>query len=222
MPEMTASIEDISVFTDEEVVRRVLSGELSLFEIVMRRNNQRVYRAVRAILKSDAEVEDVMQEAYVRAYAHLGEFSGRSRLSTWLVRIAVHEAFARLRRQKRIMSFDGEDWEASDMEHAHESPEQLTSDRELRGILEEAVDALPGGFRAVFVLRAVEQLSVTETAEVLGIAEDTVKTRLHRARRLLKAALTDRMGTAVPALFDFHLSRCDRVVRGVLRKLGAS
>lgn len=219
MSDPIPSPEQPPVLTDEEVVRRVLAGEIALFEVVMRRNNQRVYRAVRSILRNDTEAEDVMQEAYVNAYAHLADFSGRSRLSTWLVRIAVHEAFARLRHRKRITSFDNEEWEAFDMASTHESPEHLTSDRELRALMEEAVDGLPVGFRSVFMLRAVEQLSVTETAEALGIPEETVKTRLHRARGLLKTALTERIGTAVPALFDFHLSRCDRVVSGVLERL---
>lgn len=216
---MTESAQQFSALSDEDVVRRVLAGEIELFEIVMRRNNQRVYRAVRSILKNDSEAEDVMQEAYVRAYAHLADFSGRSLLSTWLARIAVHEALARLRRSRRVTPLDDSQWEAQDMTVSSDSPERATSNRELRTILEEAVNELPDAFRSVFVLRAVEQLSVNETAEVLGIPEDTVKTRLHRARGLLRTSLTGRIGTTVPALYDFHLSRCNRIVALVLARL---
>jgi RNA polymerase sigma-70 factor (ECF subfamily) len=185
----------------------------------MRRHNQRVFRAVRAILKNDDEAEDVMQEAYVSAFSHLANFEGRAQLSTWLVRIAVNEAFARLRRHKRAMHFDDSESEVLEMPAPTRGPEENASDTELRGILESAVDTLPEGFRTVFVLRAVEQLSVGETADVLGIPEDTVKTRLHRARGLLQSSLAGRIGSALPSLFDFHLSRCDRVVSGVLDRV---
>jgi RNA polymerase sigma-70 factor (ECF subfamily) len=197
----------------------VLGGEIELFEVVMRRHNQRVFRAVRAILKSDDEAEDVMQEAYVNAYAHLSSFAGRAQFSTWLVRIAVNEAFARIRRHKKLADWNDSEAEVLDMPTQTRGPEEIASDSELRGILESVVDTLPEGFRTVFVLRAVEQMSVSETAEILGIPEDTVKTRLHRARGLLQASLEGRIGNTLPSLFDFHLSRCDRVVRGVLDRV---
>jgi RNA polymerase sigma-70 factor (ECF subfamily) len=205
--------------TDEDLVPRILAGEIALFEVVMRRNNRKVYRAVRAILKNEDEVEEVMQEAYVDAYAHLADYSGRSRLSTWIVRIAVNAAFGRLRRGRRTVSLDDVQTEAFDMITSQRGPDQHASDHELRGILEQAVDGLPDAFRTVFVLRVVEQLTVSETALVLHIPEETVKTRLHRARSLLQAALTGRIGTALPSLFDFHRARCDRVVSGVLSRL---
>jgi RNA polymerase sigma-70 factor, ECF subfamily len=208
-----------SASPDEEIVAAVLGGEVELFEVIMRRHNQRVFRAVRAILKSDDEAEDVMQEAYVSAFAHLSSFAGRAQLSTWLVRIAVNEAFARLRRHKKVADWSDSEAEVFDMPTQTRGPEENASDSELREILESVVDTLPEGFRTVFVLRAVEQLSVGETAEVLGIPEDTVKTRLHRARGLLQASLAGRIGSALPSLFDFHLSRCDRVVHGVLSRV---
>jgi RNA polymerase sigma-70 factor (ECF subfamily) len=209
--------------TDEQVVSRVLGGESALFELVMRRYNQRVYRAVRSIVQSNEEAEDVMQEAYVSAYTHLGDFAFRAQLSTWLVKIAVHEAFARKRRAQRFAPLDAADPEDRVMVSSTRNPEQRVSDHELGGILERAIDDLPEGFRTVFVLRAVEQLSVTETAEALGVPEDTVKTRLHRARGLLRTALIDRVGTALPSVFDFHQTRCDRVVGRVLERIrGAS
>jgi RNA polymerase sigma-70 factor (ECF subfamily) len=206
--------------TDEDLVSRVRAGEAACFELVMRRNNQRLFRAVRAIVGTDDEAEDVMQEAYVNAYTHLGDFSGRARFSTWLTRIAVNEAFARLRRRRRVTAIDDTNAQDHRMASPYSGPEQHASDRELRVLLEHAVDALPEAFRTVFVLRAVEQLSVAETAEVLDIPEDTVKTRLHRARGLLQTALTERVGASLPSIFDFHLSRCDRVVARVFARVG--
>src|SRR6185436_17841571 len=163
------------------VLARVRGGEIDAFEVVMRRYNQRVYRTVRAILRDEDETLDVMQEAYVNAFAHLAEFSGRARFSTWLTRIAVHEAFARLRKRKRVESLDDTESEELLMASPVLGPENRASDGELRTLLEEAVDGLPEAFRTTFVLRSVEQLSVAETAEVLGIPEETVKTRHHRA-----------------------------------------
>jgi RNA polymerase sigma-70 factor (ECF subfamily) len=211
-------------YPDEEVVNRVRGGEVALFEVLMRRHNRRVYRTARAILQNDADAEDVMQEAYVSAYAHLGDFEGRARFSTWLLRIVVNEALARRRRTLRLVPLPGreagaDDREAQSMTSQTRGPEETASDRELGLLLEQSVDALPEGFRTVFVLRAVEQLSVAETAEVLGVPEETVKTRHHRARGLLQDALLNRVGTALPSLFDFHLSRCDHVVAHVLARI---
>jgi RNA polymerase sigma-70 factor (ECF subfamily) len=205
--------------SDEEVLARVRGGEIDAFEVVMRRYNQRVYRTVRAILRDEDETLDVMQEAYVNAFAHLGEFAGRSRFSTWLTRIAVHEAFARLRKRKRLEPLDEMDSEDGFMTSPLLGPENRASDGELRVLLEEAVDGLPETFRTTFVLRSVEQLSVTETAEVLGIPEDTVKTRLHRARERLQSVLSERVGGTLPELYGFHRPRCDRVVATVLSRL---
>jgi RNA polymerase sigma-70 factor (ECF subfamily) len=218
-PNPRPNLDHYAASSDEEIVTRVLGGEIELFELIMRRHNQRVFRAVRAILKSDDEAEDVMQEAYVSAYTHLATFAGRAQLSTWLVRIAVNEAFARLRRHKKVADWNESEAEVFDMPTQTRGPEETASDHELRGILESVVDTLPESFRTVFVLRAVEQLSVSETAEVLGIPEDTVKTRLHRARGLLQNTLEGRVGGTLPSLFDFHLSRCDRVVNGVLSRV---
>lgn len=205
--------------TDAQIVARVLGGEVALFELVMRRYNQRIYRAVRCIVSSDEEAEDVMQEAYVNAYAHLGSFGFRAQLSTWLVKIAVYEAFARKRRARRVDPTDISDPEVFPMESPIRNPEQAAGDRELGAILERAVFGLPESFRTVFVLRAVEGLSVSETAEALEIPEETVKTRLHRARGLLRSSLTERAGKALPTVFGFHDSRCDRVVHAVLARI---
>ncbi len=210
---------------DTEVVRRVRAGETALFEILMRRHNQRLYRVARAIVKDDSEAEDVMQEAYVNAYTHLHQFAERAQFATWLTRIAVHEALARVRKQAKLIEFD-EDGEAGEQTMAafntvRYTPEQQASHAELRGLLEAAVDSLPAGYRVVFVLREIEGLNTAETAEALGVTEETVKTRLHRARALLREELFDRAGIATSYAFSFHLSRCDRIVKAVLARIAA-
>jgi RNA polymerase sigma-70 factor (ECF subfamily) len=216
-----------SPLPDDEIVARVCAGEASLFELVMRRYNARIFRAVRAIVRDNDEAEDVMQQAYVNAYVHLAAFEGRASLSTWLTRIAVHEALARARQSKKWSRFDDDDSTEypamTTMSQPARNPEKSAGDRELLGVLEDAIDALPGVFRAVFVLRVLEEMSAVETGQALDIPEETVKTRLFRARGLLKDALMERAGAATPRAFEFHLSRCDRVVAAVLRKIaGAS
>ncbi|MGH7439063.1 MAG: RNA polymerase sigma factor [Polyangiaceae bacterium] len=207
--------------SDEELVRRIVAGETQLFELVMRRHNQRIYRTARAILRDDGEAEDVMQDAYVRAYAHLSEFEGRAQFATWLTRIAVHEALARLRRSRRDRPVADPAEETHAMPTAARlSPEQQASDHEMRVALERAIDALPDDFRTVFVLRAVEEMTGAETAEALGIPEETVKTRLFRARARLQETLLEVLEPAATRTFAFHLSRCDRVVAAVLARIG--
>jgi RNA polymerase sigma-70 factor, ECF subfamily len=203
---------------DEIVLERVKAGETELFEVIMRRNNQRIYRAVRAIVRDDVEAEDVMQETYVRAFAHLAEFRGAARLSTWLTRIAVHEALSRLRKLRRLGELDDETGMNGPTDERAPSPEAATADAELGDALERAIDTLPEGFRTVFMLRAVEGLSVAETAEILAIPEDTVKTRLFRARDQLQTVLA---GTdhAPDKAFRFLVPRCNRVVDAVFRTL---
>jgi RNA polymerase sigma-70 factor (ECF subfamily) len=196
----------------------VLAGDTAAFELLMRRHNARVFRATRAVLRSDDEAEDAMQAAYVSAYTHLRDFGGRAAFSTWLTRIAVHEAFARLRKAKRTASLDDVEMEETEMVEAR-SPEDAASDVELRALLEEAVDSLPLGFRTVFVMRAVEEMSAVDVAEALGIPEETVRTRLHRARGLLRDRLAKKLEDAAPDAYGFHLSRCDRVVAAVLARL---
>jgi RNA polymerase sigma-70 factor (ECF subfamily) len=204
--------------TDEAIVARVLAGDTASFESLVRRHNRRLFRATRAILKNDDEAEDAMQEAYVSAFAHLRDFGGRARFSTWLVRIAVYEALGRLRRGKRLTFLEDDAFVEEPMAVTRD-PEEAASDTELRGALEHAVDALPVGFRAVFVMRAVEGMSVEETAEALDIPEETVRTRHHRARSLLREDLAQRMERVASSAFDFHLSRCDRIAAAVLARI---
>ena len=212
-------MEDQSELEDETVLNRVRLGETELFEVVMRRYNRRVYRVVRAIVRDDDEASDVTQEAHVNAFMHLRDFSGRARFSTWLTRIAVHEALARVRRRSRLESLDDTDSEDVLMTSNSPGPEDRASNGELRILLERAVDALPEVFRTTFVLRSIENLSVAETAEILGVPEDTVKTRHYRARERLQSWLSHRVGGALPVLFDFDGERCDRVVTNVLRRV---
>jgi RNA polymerase sigma-70 factor (ECF subfamily) len=211
--------------SDVEVVRRVREGETALFEVLMRRYNQRLYRVARAIVKDDAETEDVMQQAYVNAYMHLGQFAEKASFSTWLTKIAVHEALARSRRrgasERHIVSASGDDT-VSDIPTRAPDPEHQAFATELRSLLESAVDRLPEDHRIVFTLREIEGLSTAETAESLGISEDNVKARLHRARAQLRDDLLARTGATTSGAFQFHLSRCDRVVAGVLEKIAAA
>ena len=208
--------------SDAVLVGRVLAGETALFERIMRRHNQRVFRAARAIVRDDAEAEDVMQETYTRAFAHLGQFRGDAQLGTWLVRIAVHEAFARVRRQRRLAPLPpGDDMEALPMPDRAMpiDPEREANNAELRRLLERAIDDLPETYRTVFVLREVEGLSTATTAECLGVSEEVVKTRLLRARTRLRDGLYERAGAVASDAFTFGAERCDRVVAAVLSRL---
>lgn len=209
---------------DEEIVRRVRSGERDLYELLLRRHNQRVYRAIRSVLRDEVEVEDVMQQAYVLAYVHLDQFAGLARFSTWLVRIAINEALARARRNPRLVLVDDVDDGSEEAEapmstaSGGRNPEQELEQRELVLLVERAIDELPEMYRTVMVLREIEGLSTAEVAESLDISEDVVKTRLHRARALLSS----RVAAGDPDLegaFPFHARRCDRVVAAVMSRL---
>ena len=217
----------IEAWTDQEVVDRVKAGETALYEIIMRRYNQRLYRVARAILHDDAEAEDVMQDAYVRAYQHLDQFAGRALFSTWLTRIAVHEALARLRSRKRNPQLDepGRDGEIrmnANMVDASPDPEQNASRAELSQLLEQAVLDLPEEYRAVVMLRDIEELSTAETASALDLTEPNVKIRLHRGRAMARGWLFARVGAKAKGAFPFMGARCDRVVRSVLMRLADS
>jgi RNA polymerase sigma-70 factor (ECF subfamily) len=211
-----------SALSDEEIVSRILEGETPLFEVLMRRHNQRLYRAARAILRDDHEAEDVMQEAYVNAYSHLAQFDGRAKFSTWLTKIAVYEAFARARRRDRYEHLDDSSVETLMPTTPSPDPERLAFGRELGALIESAVDTLGDGYRDVFMLRQVEGLSTAETAEVLGVSEDVVKTRFSRARSALQRDLLDRTDAAAATAFTFGQARCDRIVASVLLRIGAS
>jgi len=218
--EVATSREPLS---DEEVVARVLAGETGMFESVMRRHNQRLYRVARAILRNDGEAEDVMQDAYVRAYKHLGQFAGKAKFSTWLTRIAVHEALARQRRGNRYQELGPMSEREGDPMDRFASlapdPEQQASNSEIRTLLEEAIEKLPDAYRTIFILRDVEDMSTSDAADVLEITKENVKVRLHRARALLRKSLYARAGMERKEAFNFHAVRCDRVVKNVFERI---
>lgn len=212
------------LLSDEEVVARVLAGELELFEVLMRRNNQRVYRVVRSILASDVEAEDVVQDAYVKAYSHLGQFEQRSSFATWLTRIAYHEALARKREQQRLVEIDSmqESDEMEFLKSTARTPEEDALANSVGLMLEGAVDSLPTNYRSVFMLREIEGMSTAETAECLELSEEAVKVRLHRGRALLRREIYKQTGQASAGAFRFAGLRCDGLVAAVLARIAAS
>jgi len=210
----------VDELTDETIVDRVRDGEVALYEILVRRHNQRLYRTIRAILRDDRDVEDVMQQAYVDAYTHLAQFRGTAKFSTWLTRIAVNRAIRSGRGARRGLELVPPAAD-HDLAIAHTpapnlDPEHAMYGHELKVVLESLIEELPESFRVVFVMREVEGLSTSETAACLEINEETVKTRLHRAKRLLKERLDRQLGPVSSSVYAFHLTRCDRVVAGVM------
>jgi RNA polymerase sigma-70 factor (ECF subfamily) len=219
----TGILEKARAWTDQEIVERVKAGETALYEILMRRYNQRLYRVTLAIVRDGGEAEDVMQDAYVRAYAHLNQFEGRAPFSAWLTRIAVNEALARVRLRSHMEQLD----ETEDGEFCMKTasgaldPEQNASHSETAELLEAAVLGLPEQYRAVVMLRDVEELSTTETADVLEMSEENVKVRLHRGHAMMRSWLLERVGSSGMSAFPFMGERCDRVVQRVMERLGA-
>jgi RNA polymerase sigma-70 factor, ECF subfamily len=206
------------------LVARVRGGERGAFALLMRRYNQRLYRAIRSILRDDSAVEDAMQDAYLLAYRNLHQFEGRSQFGTWLLRIGINEALARRRHPVRELALEGLPEEASptmEQDGTLHTPEQEAGRRELVALMEAAIDRLPDGYRQVFVLRMVESLDSIETAAVLGMPEAAVRQRLHRARELVQAELQRRAGAAMPAAFGFLGDRCDRMVARVMRRIAS-
>src|SRR5438093_8226750 len=214
--------------TDPELARRIATGDRHAFELLMRRHNQKLYSTARSILKDDAEAEDAVQEAYLHAYRGMSGFRGDAKLSTWLVRIVVNEAIARVRKRSRgaeIIQLSGEAQEDSEAaegtmhETLPEQPEGADQRAQTRRLLESKIDELPDAFRTVFVLRALQELSVEESAAALGIPEATVRSRFFRARGLLREALSKEIDLAYGDAFAFAGARCDRIVAGVMAKL---
>ena len=210
---------------DAGLVRQVQRGNPAAFEGVMRRYNRRLYRTARAILKDDGAAEDVLQEAYVAAFRHLGEFRGDAALGTWLTRIVVNQALQALRKSRRervVVPFD----DVGDPERTYDvadvpsgTPENLMLRAELRRLIESKIDELPESYRTVFVLREVEEMTVEETAAALDIPAPTVRTRLFRAKARLREALAQQMDVATQDVFGFDGERCDRIVRSVLARI---
>ena len=214
--------------SDAEFARRIASGDHLAFEALMRKHNRMLFRTARAILKDDADAEDALQLAYLSAYRSIGGFRGESRLSTWLTRIVVNEAMMRMRRRDReamvvpldsVSDNEGNIMTSEGIAVAGERPELAAMRGQTRALIERKIDALPDAFRAVFVLRALEELSVEDAAASLQIPEATVRTRFFRARSLLRESLAREMDSAIEEAFAFAGDRCDRIVNGVLDRL---
>jgi RNA polymerase sigma-70 factor, ECF subfamily len=222
---MTQSAPQGASGTDSELARQAAGGSARAFEALMRRYNRMLFRTARAILRDDAEAEDALQEAYIQAYRSLASFRAEAKLSTWLARIVANEALMRLRKiARRAEILPMQSAAEPEVEHVMDSktdtaPQSNVERAEMRRLLEAQIDALPEAYRAVFVLRAVEELSVEETAAVLAIPEPTVRTRLFRARSLLREALAQKIDLACEDAFSFAGERCDRVVAAVLARL---
>ena len=217
--------------SDAEIARRITAGDEDTLRLLMRRYNQTLYRTARSILKDDAEAEDAVQDAYLLAYRAMGKFRGDAKLSTWLVRIVVNEAIGRLRKRKRhseVIQLNGttdrfdEDAEVNMSGLSPEQPERAAMRVETRRLLEAKIDQLPDAFRTVFVLRAIEEMTVEEAAVCLGIPQATVRTRYFRAKGLLREALAREIDFASEDAFAFAGPRCDRIVAGVLARLKES
>jgi len=207
--------------TDEALVERARAHDRAAFELLMRRHNQRVYRVVRSLLRDADEIEDVIQQSYLQAFLHLDQFGGNARWSTWVCRIAINEALARIRQRGRFVSIDAASEEAmADFSKGPDGdPERKAAGREFGAMVEQAIDGLPDIYRSVLILREIEGMTTEETAAVLGVEIDVVKTRLHRARAALRAAIENRVGEQMQSAFTFGNERCDRVVAAVLARL---
>jgi RNA polymerase sigma-70 factor (ECF subfamily) len=207
---------------DDHIIRRVIDGDVALFELILRRYNQRLFRVARSIIGDDGEAEDIVQEAYVRAFQNLRQFEGRSLFSTWLTKIAVYEATARRRKGRRLSLVDpsGEtEIDSMVIQSNQRDASDEVSRNELKLALANAVNALPTDLRAVFTLRMVERLSTQETAECLGLTTANVKVRLHRARLELRSWIDQRIGKESRELFMFAGDRCDRIVANVMSRV---
>ena len=209
--------------SDEALVERARARDGNAFELLMRRHNQRVYRVVRSVLRDDDEIEDI-QQAYLQAFLHLDQFGGTARWSTWVCRIAINEALARLRRRGRFVSMDAisEDVMADLPRSTSGDPERTAARREFSQLVEQAIDGLSDIYRAVVIMREVEGMTTEETAAVLEVEPEVVRTRLHRARASLRTAVEDRIGEQMKGTYTFGNERCDRVVAAVLARLDLS
>jgi RNA polymerase sigma-70 factor (ECF subfamily) len=205
---------------DETVIKRIREGDTRAYEIIMRRYNQRLFRAARSILKDNDAAQDAVQEAYISASLKLDSYAPTGSFGAWLTRITVNEALM-IKRKPDNRVADGNNPDAQDgVAAAHADPVEAVANRELASLIEIAIDRLPDEFRRVFMLRAVQQLSVKETADSLSIPLATVKTRFHRARNLMQEQLNHHIESAGLQVFEFAGERCDRIVEVVLERLG--
>jgi RNA polymerase sigma-70 factor (ECF subfamily) len=212
---------------EAELIGRARARDEAAIRIIMQANNRRLYRLARGILRNDSEAEDVVQETYVRAFTHLEDFRGDSSVATWLARIAMNEALGRLRRQRpsvELNTLAPGVLEAQIIQFPNsapsEDPEKTMAQRQIQQVVEHAIDDLPDAFRIVFITRVIEGMNVEETAEILGLKPETVKTRLHRARTMLRENVEKKIGPVVMEAFPFAGKRCERLTDAVLKRLG--
>ncbi|HEY7229209.1 MAG TPA: RNA polymerase sigma factor [Pseudolabrys sp.] len=222
------SLQTAEALGDEELVRMARARDETAVRVITRRYNRRLFRIARSILRNDAEAEDVVQETYVRAFTGLDMFRGDAAFGTWITRIAMNEALGRLRRRRPTVDWDTYGTNRTEAEIIHfpvsaagGDPEKAMAQSEIRTVLEHAIDALPDAFRAVFVARIVEGMSVDETADLFGLQPETVKTRLHRARVLLRAELDKQLGPALTSSFPFGGRRCERMTETIVSRICA-
>jgi RNA polymerase sigma-70 factor (ECF subfamily) len=216
----------VPVSDDSELLLLAREGDATAFDTLIRRHDRFLYRVARSILLDDCEAEDVVQETFIKAFRRLVDFRGEARLSTWLTRITLNEALARKRRRRSTVEFEALQHgtnapiEPSVIAGSAQDPELTAAQQQLRKLLEQAVDQLPDSLRTVFVMRDVEELSTVDTARLLGLGEPTVKTRLHRARRMLRQILGDHIAASLNDVFPFERQRCDLLVERVLTQVG--
>jgi RNA polymerase sigma-70 factor (ECF subfamily) len=213
--------EIIAASGDLELARRAMARDGAAFRAIIKTHNQRLYRIARGVVRNDAEAEDIVQEAYVRAFAHLESFRGDASLGTWLSRIVINEALGRLRKRRRTVAMP-ENSQAEIIQfplNPSDDPERTMAQRQILQLVERATDSLPDVYRMVFVARVIEGLSIEETSELLGVRPQTVKTRLHRARALLRRALDDQIGPVLLEAFPFAGRRCERLTAAVMKRL---
>ncbi len=219
--------QDRALLDDADLVQLALGKDGDAFRAIMQRYNRRLYRVARSVVQDDSEAEDVVQQAYVSAFGSLHDFRGEASLATWLTRIVLNEAVGRLRKQRPTVDLSALDAEPAPaariipfpMMPAETDPERTAARRQIRQLIERAVDDLPEPFRVVFVMREIEELSVAETAVLLGLRAATVKTRLHRARRLLRQALDAQLASTLTDAFPFDGRRCSNMADRVIARL---
>jgi RNA polymerase sigma-70 factor (ECF subfamily) len=228
-PNATRAVE-LEALTDAQLVQLAQQRDGAAFRTIMQRNNRRLYRMARAVVLNDSEAEDVVQEAYVRAFTSLHQFRGDASIATWLSRIVLNEALGRLRRRRPTLDLETIDNRPQSQAQVipfplatpQLDPERIMAQREIQRLVEQAIDDLPEAFRIVLIARIIDEMSVEETAELFGLRPETVKTRLHRARALLKDALKKHIDSALTDAFPFEGQRCDRMTSAVLQRFGLS
>lgn len=220
------AVETVVAVDDMELARRALARDGSAFRMIMQMHNQRLYRLARGVVHNNSEAEDIVQEAYVHAFAHLRSYRGESSLATWLSRIVINEALGRLRNQRRAAASaaSARYQEAQiipfPLTTSPDDPERTMAQRQILNLVEQATDALPDLYRTVFVARVIEGLSIEETADMLDLRPETVKTRLHRARQLVRKQLDEQIGPVLLDAFPFAGRRCERLSAAVMKRLG--